>query len=285
MSNWRRTFRTGAATAGAALATAFLLPAGAVAAAASPGPMAVARGALAGLHVGAPNHLATGGVTGVLGTTTLGSHNWSGWADNNSTGDTYTAVSGKWTEPSITCIRSTDLEAAAFWTGIDGLSNSTVEQAGTIAICQNGVKSYYSWWEMYPTNAVQFGPAVNPGDKITSSVTFSGGKYHLKVTDATTPSGSLSTTQACGTSPCVRGSAEWVAERPGVSSGGYAVLPKFGSWKVSAASATSGGTKRVISAYPDDQIFMVNSSSSLLASPSALNVAGNSFKVAWKASA
>jgi Peptidase A4 family len=280
MFNRRYTVR--AAAAGVGLAAACLMPAGA--AAASPGSMAVARAALASLHIGGPNRPASPASPNVLGTTTLHSSNWGGWADNSSTGNTYTAVSATWTQPAITCIRSTDTEIVGFWVGIDGLNNGTVEQDGTLAICQNGAISYFSWWEMFPTNSVQVVAGINVGDKITSSVAFTTAGYKLTVKDATTPSGSFSTTQHCGSDGvCSNASAEWIAERPSGSAGLF-VLPNFRSWKVSGASVT-GGTTGVISSFPDDQIFMVNSSSAALASPSALNATGNGFKVTWKASA
>ena len=68
---------------------------------------------------------------------------------------------------------------------------------------------------MFPRNNVQMvSTAVRPGDHITSSVTRSGTKYTLKLTDSTHPAASFSTTQACAAATCVDSSAEWIAEAP-----------------------------------------------------------------------
>ena len=53
----------------------------------------------------------------------------------------------------MTCTSATSL--AAFWVGIDGYSSSSVEQDGTLVECYRGTAYYYTWWEMYPTNAIQ----------------------------------------------------------------------------------------------------------------------------------
>jgi hypothetical protein len=272
----------------ASAATVLLVPVGA--AASSPNTLTTARAALAGLHIGgpnqpAPNESASSGALRISATTTaLNSQNWSGWADNHSAGDSYRVVSAHWTQPSITCIRSSDTEIAVFWVGIDGLSSNTVEQDGTLAVCLNGTPAYFSWWEMYPTNSIQVVSAVNPGDKITSKVTFKSGQYHLVVTDKTTASGSFTKTATCGSGvTCANTSAEWIAERPSSSSSLY-VLPHFATWHVTGAAATAAAAG-VISAFPNDKITMVNSASTVLAKPSALNAAGNGFSVAWKASA
>jgi hypothetical protein len=267
----------------ASLATVVVVPVGAEAS--SPSALTTARAALAGLHIGGPNQPARSGALRISATTTaLNSQNWSGWADNHTAGDSYRVVSGHWIQPSITCIRSTDTEIAVFWVGIDGLSSSTVEQDGTLAVCFNGTPAYFSWWEMYPTNSIQIVNAVNPGDKITSKVTFKSGKYHLVVTDATTPSGSFTKTATCGSGvTCANTSAEWIAERPSNASGLY-VLPHFATWHVTGASATAA-VAGAISGFPNDKITMVNSTGKVLAKPSALNAAGNGFGVTWKASA
>jgi Peptidase A4 family len=75
------------------------------------------------------------------------STNWSGYADNNSTGRSYTRVSASWTEPPVSC-SGTATSLAAFWTGIDGYGSGSVEQDGTLAECYLGTAYYYTWWEM-----------------------------------------------------------------------------------------------------------------------------------------
>jgi Peptidase A4 family len=212
----------------------------------------------------------------IKGLTQVQSTNWSGYAD---TGSSYSAVSAKWTEPSATCSSRTT-QLAAFWVGIDGYSSSSVEQDGTIIECYLGTAYQYTWWEMYPTNAIQVvGQTAAAGDAITSTVTKSGTSYKLTVTDATHTADSFTTTQTC--SSCANTSAEWIAEAPSGSSGVYP-LADFKSWTASSASATEGSTSGTISSFTDDEITMIDSSGATKALPSALNSSGNGFSVTWE---
>jgi hypothetical protein len=241
--------------------------------------LAIARQALRRLDVGrhATDHRVSGHATKVKGLNQVSSTNWSGYADDNSKGNTYSTVTGKWSEPSVTCTSTTSL--AAFWVGIDGYSSSSVEQDGTLAECYLGTAYYFSWWEMYPTNAVQVvGESVSPGDSISASVVKSGSSYALKVTDSTHTANSFSTTQTC--SGCADSSAEWIAEAPSGSAGVYP-LPDFHTWTESSATVKSGSTTGVISTFPDDEITMINSSGATKARPGALNSTGNGFTVTW----
>jgi hypothetical protein len=195
------------------LALAFGPAAAASTATASPSASAAAtaRTALQHLSIGQHglNHRASGRSARVKGLTQVQSTNWSGYAD---TGSGYSTVTGSWTEPTATCSsRTTSL--AAFWVGIDGYSSDSVEQDGTLVECYRGTAYYYTWWEMYPANAIQVvGETLKPGDKISASVARSGTSYTLKVTDSTHTANSFSTTQTC--SSCANSSAEWIAEAP-----------------------------------------------------------------------
>ena len=236
---------------------------------------AVARQVLADLRVGSPN---------LPGLTKTDSLNWAGYVDDNSRGNTYTAMTGKWTQPTIECARSTDLEIAAFWVGLDGWGSSTVEQDGTLGMCDDGAISYYDWWEMYPSNSIQLDKQISASDVVTSSIAFASGEYRLTVTDHTHRSDSFTQVATCGSTPCKDSTAEWIAERPGTGSG-FVVLPNFGKWKVSRASVTSG-TKSVISGFADDAINMVSSTgTSTLVTVSALNAKGAGFTATWRRSA
>jgi hypothetical protein len=209
--------------------------------------------------------------------TQVTSTNWSGYAD---TGSSFSAVSASWTEPTPSCSgRTTSL--AAFWVGIDGYSSSSVEQDGTLIECYHGSTYQYTWWEMYPTNAIQVvGQSLAAGDAITASVTRSGTSYTLKVTDSTHSANSFTTTQSCSASSCVDSSAEWIAEAPS-GSGGVEPLAKFSTWSDASSAVTEGSTAGVISSFTDDEITMITSSGATEAQPSALNGAGNGFTVTW----
>jgi hypothetical protein len=244
---------------------------------------AAARSAIEHMHIGqhATAHLVSGHAVRTAATTQLTSTNWSGYADTNASGNTYSVVTGSWKQPSISCSGFSE-QLAAFWVGIDGLDSSSVEQDGTLGECFLGFTFYYTWWEMYPTNAIQVvGESLAAGDSITASVVRSGTSYTLKVTDATHTADSFSTTQTCST--CVNSSAEWIAEAPS-SSSGVEPLANFHSWAESGATVTSGSTAGVISTFPNDEITMINSSSNVKAQPGALNSSGNGFTVTWERS-
>ncbi len=146
---------------------------------------------------------------GKSGTTSLSSYNWSGYADSSAAG-TFTSVSATWRQPGTVC--SPEQELTAYWVGLDGFDNATVEQDGTLAYCFEGLPYYYTWWEMYPGASVTVGGTVQPGDLITASVHRSGTSYTLSLTDANNPANGFSTVQSCTT--CENDSAEWIAERP-----------------------------------------------------------------------
>ena len=264
------------------LALAFGPAAGASTAGASPGASAAAaaRTALEHLTVGwhGTFRRVSASASGVKGLSQVQSTNWSGYAD---TGSGFSTVTGSWTEPTATCSGRTE-SLAAFWVGIDGYSSSSVEQDGTLVECYRGTAYYYTWWEMYPTNAIQVvGTSLRAGDAISASVVRSGSSYTLKVTDSTHTANSFTTTQTC--SGCANSSAEWIAEAPS-SSSGVEPLSDFHSWTESGATVKAGSTSGVISSFTDDEITMIDSSGLTKALPGALNGSGNGFSVTWERS-
>lgn len=238
-----------------------------------------ARALLHNLSVGqhSANQRVAGHSARIKGLSQVSSTNWSGYADTSST---FSTVTANWTEPSASCTGTTSL--AAFWVGIDGYSSSSVEQDGTLIECYLGTAYQYTWWEMYPSNAIQVvGSSLAAGDHITSSVVRSGTRYTLKVTDSTHSANSFTTTQTC--SGCANSSAEWIAEAPSGSAGVYP-LSHFSTWTASGATVTGSSGAGVISSYTDDEITMIDSASRVKAQPGALNGSGNGFSVTWERS-
>jgi hypothetical protein len=225
----------------------------------------IAIAALKNLAIGqhAPNHLTSPSSLRVKGLSQVQSTNWSGYAD---TSETFSSVTGSWTEPSASCTSATSL--AAFWVGIDGYSSDSVEQDGTLIECYRDTA--------YDIQVV--GETLSAGDTISASVVRSGTRYTLKVTDSTHTANSFSTTQTC--SGCANSSAEWIAEAPSGSSG-VEPLSDFHSWTLTGATASTTAGSGVISTFPDDEITMTNSSSQVKAQPGALNSSGNGFSVTW----
>lgn len=234
--------------------------------------LAAARATLRHLQVGehATNHGIFSHTTRVRALTQVQSTNWSGYAD---TSTTFSTVAGNWTEPSVSCTSRNTY--AAFWVGIDGFTSGSVEQDGTLAECSGRSAFYFTWWEMYPSNAIQVvGSSVQPGDSISASVVRSGSSYTLKVTDSSHPANSFTTTQGC--SSCANSSAEWIAEAPS-GSGGVLPLANFRSWALSGATVNS----KVISSFSDDEITMIDSAGRVKAQPGSLNGSGNGFGVTF----
>ena len=126
--------------------------------------LTIARNYLHHLKIGqhATDHAVRVNRPGVSGLTQVSSTNWAGYADDNTAGNTYTSLSGNWTEPTGTCTSATSL--AVFWVGIDGFTSGSVEQDGTLIECSGGRVFYFTWWEMFPTNSIQVvGSSVRPG--------------------------------------------------------------------------------------------------------------------------
>lgn len=189
------------------------------------------------------------------------SYNWAGYAISSSAGSV-TAVSGSWTEPtSVTC--NSTLKAgqyASFWVGIDGFTDTTVEQTGTTAFCPKGstTPQVVAWYEIYPLepeiNIRHF--TVSPGDVIDARVTYSSKtqNFTMWIKDATTGQ-TFSISQA---EPAAQlSSAEWITEEPAVcnSSGTvchFTYLANYGiaSWGTGVKNtATINGLTGVINAF------------------------------------
>jgi hypothetical protein len=179
------------------------------------------------------------GTAGVGGSVT--SINWSGYGLGDGINGVnaapqktaFTYVSGTWTVPPTTC-NTRELRFDSDWVGLDGLNDETVEQLGTTAYCYLGRAYYTAWIEMFP--APSQAPAnpitVQPGQSITASVTRTGYKYTLTLTDDSTGQQftqveTVATIcKATGTICPLNASAEWIVERPAFpSTFGYQIVP------------------------------------------------------------
>ncbi len=210
--------------------------------------------------------------------------NWAGYAVTGSPGSV-TDVKGSWIVPSVTCPGGS--QYAAFWVGIDGYSDSTVEQTGTDSDCSSGSPTYYAWFEFYPKPMFRINTiTVHPGDNVLAEVKYAGGnKFTIIINDATTG-------QKFSTSASInarRSSAEWITEAPW--SGGILPLADFGTANYgldytaigSTNYATVGGISDPIGSFGQNvqQITMVTSSGALKAQPSSLSTDGTSFNMTW----
>jgi Peptidase A4 family len=165
------------------------------------------------------------------------SPNWSGYV---AIGTTFTSVAADWVQPAGECGSGSSADNyAAFWVGLDGDNNSTVEQTGSEVDCVGGIADYYDWYEMYPDAAVNFNETIRAGDQLSGSVTYERSKqFQLTLADSTQDWSQTATkTMASAT----RSSAEIISETLCCTAGGAPLpLTDFGS--VSFARATVNGS-------------------------------------------
>ncbi len=220
------------------------------------------------------------------------STNWSGYA---ATGTGFSALTGSWTVPTVSCTGSKSAYSAE-WIGIDGDVSSTVEQDGTEADCISGKPSYDAWYELYGDSSENGGSEIElsttsypvvPGDAITASVSETGNVWTFVLTDTSTQHKDWTFTSAGITFSAAQSSAEWIVERPELCSRSCSLtsLADFGTTSMSDAMATTSLlTGAPIDSFSSVDIEMVNTADTyVLALPSALGSGGNSFTDTWEA--
>jgi Peptidase A4 family len=221
-----------------------------------------------GLHIPGYNHH----VGFSLGRFGVESTNWSGYAVS---GDRpYTRVTSSWEQPSVNC-SVTPNSYAAFWDGLDGYSDSTVEQTGTLAECDGTTAEYYGWYEMYPGPMYTFGGTVSPGDVLAATVVSDGNDtFTLTLSDGS--KWSDTTTQTLAGADL--GSAEVITEAP---SSDFGVLPLADFGVANFTDATLNGDLLTSSTPGIESITMVNSRGQAEATPSAIS--DGAFSDTWSA--
>lgn len=276
--------------------------ASAAAAAAATGPTGTTGSTGATGSTGSTGTTGSTGSTGVAAANPSISSNWAGYAVSGSRGVVrrFDRVTGSWTAPAATCTAGSSTYSA-FWVGLGGLSQSAtaLEQTGTEADCDaNGVAHYSAWYELVPRGPVTVKLTVNPGDRISASVSVKGAHVTLKLTDDTT--GQSAGERLRFTHPDLS-SAEWIAEAPSTcdSSGACAALPltDFGtvSFDSAAVATVHGITGAITNSHWSTQAVALNETlrangaggrffgplSRVTAVPTVLSGAGSSFAVNW----
>ncbi len=224
------------------------------------------------------------------------SYNWAGYGVNSSSGSV-TSAAGSWIEPSVKCNPNAGADqAVVFWVGVDGLTDGTVEQTGTLAYCFQGYSTadYYAWYEYYPAQPIITvgSMTVTPGDVFKAVISApSDTSFKVTLTDVTTgvhfSKGNPNGFRA------LRADAECITETPSGSSG-YFLIPNFGTSKWGATftdikntcTATIGGKTSPIGSFgaKTDELTICNysSCSTILVKPTALKSDLESFKTIWK---
>jgi hypothetical protein len=181
---------------------------------------------------------------------------WSGFVASGSTG-TYKSVVGEWRVPPAIGEVSTSTYSSV-WVGLDGYTTTDLVQAGTeqdvvdtpIGLLAN----YFVWTEVLPnqpTEQEQF--SVSSGDLVSANVYVgdstgrinpNGGYAWLAVTDHTTGQAVYNVSVKMAAT-FLANSAEWIVERPLLSSG-FPELSNYGSFgMVGADVLTSSGSAMV----------------------------------------
>jgi len=116
-----------------------------------------------------------------------------------------------WTVPKIGCAPDED-SATSIWAGLMGVpGKSQLAQTGVGTNCEDGVLSYYAWWEMYPALPVQIDYQVQSGDAMTANVIYQQGQFQL-ILDNESEHWYFSITKAGADSDAIK--AECIVEAP-----------------------------------------------------------------------
>jgi hypothetical protein len=144
----------------------------------------------------------------------------SGYAAVTMTGgaSAFTRILDTYTIPTLNCAKTPNA-VAEFRTGMDGITDGTIERVGVSASCSDGAPNGdTAWYQMIPADPKPV-PMFSPraGDVIHASITVpTPGTYELSLADLTRPALKFTVTQKCAT--CQSSSAEVTAgpQGPGV---------------------------------------------------------------------
>jgi hypothetical protein len=210
------------------------------------------------------------------------SGNWAGYAVANRlnapSSGVVSEVKATWTVPSVSASDSARTYSS-IWVGIDGYSDTTVEQTGTEQDVTPDGPVYYAWFEMYPKFGYRIGNfPVEPGDVISAEVRYVGNnRFRLSISNLT-KNVTFATTQR---NKAKRQSAEWIVEAP--YSHGTLPLADFDTMTLTDCSATLSGQTGSITdpSWQFDAITMADPSGAVKAEPFGLSADGASFSVTW----
>jgi hypothetical protein len=213
--------------------------------------------------------------------------NWSGYAAATSlthpAKDSVTAVSGQWRVPALAA--SSGAAYCAIWTGIDGLSDATVEQIGTEHNGSGRAQQNYAWFEMYPSGAYEIVDfPVNVNDEMGASVIYEGeSTFKLTITNYTRGVYFIVPSSYTKSSSALRSSAEWIVEAPS-SSTGVLPLADFGTVTLTNCIATINGFTGAINFHDwvNEPLTMETQTGIIKSLPSTLFNNGTEFSLTWR---
>jgi hypothetical protein len=195
------------------------------------------------------------------------STNWSGYFEQ---GGPFTAISAQWVVPAVQ--PSAALQSSGTWLGIDGVTNTTLIQAGTAQETANGQTSYSAWWETLPQAATPLWP-VAPGDTIQASIVeTSANNWTISIQDVTThqPSTIAVSYATPGTS------AEWIQEAP-FDGQSILTLANYGTVRFTNLTVNNAAP----TAASLQAIDMIDSSQNVISKTGPFDAAADAFTVTY----
>ena len=239
------------------------------------------------------------------------SPNWSGYAATNPDGATvsFSTVTGTWKVPVATC-RSKDAGAAStVWVGLGGYTGgSRTEQTGTDSSCDAKRKPrYWAWFELAPYPANSIPNLVEPGDRITGTVTILKQGFGVVQMQVQNRTRGWTVTRKLSSSQPDTSSAEWIVSSVATCARfgecAQASLANFGRAGMTEISAVGNsrrgnlasaawkiiplhlvpGTLTVPTLNPDGAATRSRAVSPAGASPGPVAKGGGAFKVKWVA--
>jgi len=188
------------------------------------------------------------------------------WTGHIFAGPAFTAVSGQWVVPAVQ--PSATGAYSSTWLGVDGVSNTSLIQAGTAQDTANGTTTYDDWYEILPTNETLIA-SVSPGDHIQASINeVSPGIWTISIADLT--SGQSFSQAFAYNGPAT--SAEWIEESPKVN-GQPSVLASFGTMQFTSMAWDGANPSSVV----NTTLNMADSGGRVIASSGV--IAGDSFTI------
>jgi Peptidase A4 family len=214
-----------------------------------------------------PAHLLPTAGPHISGTTqTAESTNWSGYIATDSQ---FTGVSAQWVVPTVQPSRAS--QSSSTWVGIDGVSNTSLIQAGTEQDTSGGTTTYYAWYELLPALSIPV-EYVSPGDEMkVSIVEDSPGTWTIVIADLT--SGQTVSESVAYSTP--QTSAEWVEEAPTSATGHLLTLADFGTAQFTNLTMSGSNLSSGV-LFPVD---MVDANGNTISSPG--EISDDSFSVAY----
>jgi hypothetical protein len=183
------------------------------------------------------------------------SANWAGYVVTPNDASGFSAVSGQWRQPSVSCTANARPTYSAYWVGLGGgdQQSTALEQIGTQSDCSaTGQTRYYAWYELVPSAPVRLPLKVAAGDSLWARTAVHGDRVALTIIDQTTHRRWQRTLTMTKAAPDTS-TAEWIAEAPSRCTGSDLAncrplpLANFARARFADAHATAAGHTGTIS--------------------------------------